>query len=163
MLYCAKSLQSCLTVCNPVDCSLPGSSVHGISQANILEWIAIPFSRRASDPGIEPTSLMSPVSACGFFPTCMSILRINSVYMSVPILLPTPFPLGIHTFVLYVCVFISPLQIRLFIHFFLDSTYSELYLMLRGDLNGEEVQKGEDICIYTDDSFCCPLETNAAL
>ena len=47
--------------------------------------------------------------------------------------------------------------------FFLDSTYSELYLMLCGDLNGEEVQKGEDICIYTDDSFCCPQETNAAL
>ena len=35
--------------------------------------------------------------------------------------------------------------------------------MLCGDLNGEEVQKGEDICIYTDDSFCCRQETNAAL
>ena len=33
----AKSLQSCLTVCNPMDCSLPGSSVHGILQARILE------------------------------------------------------------------------------------------------------------------------------
>ena len=38
----AKSLQSCLTLCNPMDCSLPGSSVHGILQARILEWAAMP-------------------------------------------------------------------------------------------------------------------------
>ena len=37
--------QSCPTLCNPIDCSLPGSSVHGISQARILEWAAISFSR----------------------------------------------------------------------------------------------------------------------
>ena len=41
----AKSLQSCLTLCDPKDCSLPGSSVHGILQARILEWVAVPFSR----------------------------------------------------------------------------------------------------------------------
>ena len=40
--------QSCLIFCNPVDCSLPVSTVHGILQARILEWIAIPFSRRSS-------------------------------------------------------------------------------------------------------------------
>ena len=40
----AKSLQSCLTLLGPMDCSLPGSSVHGILQARILEWIAICFS-----------------------------------------------------------------------------------------------------------------------
>ena len=40
--------QSCLTLCNPMDCSLPGSSVHGILQARILEWVAIPFSRGSS-------------------------------------------------------------------------------------------------------------------
>ena len=33
------------TPCNPMDCSLPGSSVHGILQARILEWVAVPFSR----------------------------------------------------------------------------------------------------------------------
>ena len=38
----------------PVDCSLPGSSVHGILQARILEWVAISFSRNLPDPGIEP-------------------------------------------------------------------------------------------------------------
>ena len=49
--------KSCLTLGDPMDCSLPGSSVHGIFQARILEWIAIPFSRDLPNPGIEPTSL----------------------------------------------------------------------------------------------------------
>ena len=40
---CTKSLQSCPTLCDPMDCSLPGSSVHGILQAVILEWIASPL------------------------------------------------------------------------------------------------------------------------
>ena len=40
----AKSLQSCPTLCDPMDCSLPGSSVHGIFQAKVLEWGAIVFS-----------------------------------------------------------------------------------------------------------------------
>ena len=44
----AQSLQSCLTLCDPIDCSLPGSSVHGILQAGILEWLAIFFSRGSS-------------------------------------------------------------------------------------------------------------------
>ena len=42
--------QSCLTLCNSMDCSLPGSSVHGIFQARILEWVAISFSRGTSLP-----------------------------------------------------------------------------------------------------------------
>ena len=46
----AKLLQSCLTLCDPMDCSLPGSSVHRILQASILEWITIPFSRGSSLP-----------------------------------------------------------------------------------------------------------------
>ena len=40
--------QSCLTLCDPMDCSLPGSSVHGIFQAKVLEWVAISFSRGSS-------------------------------------------------------------------------------------------------------------------
>ena len=40
--------QSCPTLCDPVDCSLPGSSLHGILQATILEWLAISFSRGSS-------------------------------------------------------------------------------------------------------------------
>ena len=39
-----KVPQSCLTLCDPMDCSLPGSSIHGISQARVLEWVAITFS-----------------------------------------------------------------------------------------------------------------------
>ena len=42
--------QSCPTLCDPMDCSLPGSSAHGILQARILEWVAISFSRRSSRP-----------------------------------------------------------------------------------------------------------------
>ena len=42
--------QSCPTLCDPIDCSPPGSSVHGTLQARILEWIAIPFSRGSSWP-----------------------------------------------------------------------------------------------------------------
>ena len=48
--------QLCPTLCDPMDCSLPGSSVHGIFQAIVLEWTAISFSSRSSDPGIEPGS-----------------------------------------------------------------------------------------------------------
>ena len=40
-VLCAVSLQSCLTLCYPMDCSLPGSFVHGILQARILEWVAL--------------------------------------------------------------------------------------------------------------------------
>ena len=46
----AKSLQLCLTLCDPMDCSLPGSSVCGIRQARILELVAIPFFRGSSRP-----------------------------------------------------------------------------------------------------------------
>ena len=42
--------QSCPTLCYPMDCSLPGSSVHGIFQARVLEWVAISFSRVSSWP-----------------------------------------------------------------------------------------------------------------
>ena len=47
--------QSCPTLCNPMDCSLPGSSVHGIFQARVLEWVAIP-SPGIPNPGIKPRS-----------------------------------------------------------------------------------------------------------
>ena len=47
---CAKSLHSCPTLCNPMKCSLPGYSVHGILQERILEWAAMPFSRGSSQP-----------------------------------------------------------------------------------------------------------------
>ena len=67
---CAKSLQSCPTLCSPMDHHLPGSSVHGILQARILEWVAMSSSRRSSRPRkIQPASLTSLALASGFF-TC---------------------------------------------------------------------------------------------
>ena len=46
----AKSLQLCLTLCDPIDCSPRGSSFHGIFQARILQWVAMPLSRAFSQP-----------------------------------------------------------------------------------------------------------------
>ena len=66
----AQSLQSCPTLCNPMDCGSPGSSVHGILQARILEWVAILSPGDLPHPGIELTSLVSPALTGGFFTTC---------------------------------------------------------------------------------------------
>ena len=52
-MFAAKSLQSCPTLCDPMDCSLPGFSVHGILQARTLEWVAISFSNRPMFIGIQ--------------------------------------------------------------------------------------------------------------
>ena len=52
-----------------LDCSPPGSSVHGISQARILEQVAFPPPRDLPDPRIKPTSLMSPAVTGRFFTT----------------------------------------------------------------------------------------------
>ena len=67
VLYCAKSLHSCPTLCDPMDCSPPGSSVHGILQAKIPEWVAMPSSRDLLDPGTEPASLTTFALAGRFF------------------------------------------------------------------------------------------------
>ena len=64
---CVLSRLSRVGLCNPMDCTPPGSSVHGILQARILEWVAIPFSSGSSLLRIEPVSLMSPAWAAGFF------------------------------------------------------------------------------------------------
>ena len=63
-MYMCSVAQWCPTLCDPMDCSPPGSSVHGILQARILEWIAIPFSR-----GIFPTLGLNPG-----LPHCRQIL-----------------------------------------------------------------------------------------
>ena len=70
----AKSLQSCPTLCDPMDYSSPGSSVHGISQTRISEWVAMPFP-----PGTKPLSLTSPALAGRFF-TTSATCKINFVY-----------------------------------------------------------------------------------
>ena len=65
-----KSLQSCPTLCDPMDCSPPACPVHGILQTKILERVAMPFSRGSSRPrdGTR-TSYVQPTLAEGFFTT----------------------------------------------------------------------------------------------
>ena len=62
--------QLCLTLCNPMDYSPPGSSGHGIFQARIVDWVAIFSSGNLPDPGIKLASLLSPVLTGGFFTSC---------------------------------------------------------------------------------------------
>ena len=59
----AKSLQLCLTLGDPMDCSPPGSSVRGILQARILEWVAMPSSRGSSQP--RDQTRVSSISCVG--------------------------------------------------------------------------------------------------
>ena len=59
--------QSCLSLYDPMDCSLPGSAIPEMFQARILEWVAIPSPGDPPDPGIEGASLVSLVLAGGFF------------------------------------------------------------------------------------------------
>ena len=61
--------QLCLPLCSAMDYNPPGSSVHAILQARILEWIAIPTPGDLCDPGIEPASLVSSAVADGIFTT----------------------------------------------------------------------------------------------
>ena len=66
--------------CNPLDCSAPGSSIHGILQARILEWVAISFSKGSFDPGIKPVSF----ALAGRFFTTMTPGKPHSLpYMDV--------------------------------------------------------------------------------
>ena len=64
--FVVESLSCLRLLCDRIDRSPPGSSVHGISQATVLEWVVISFSRKSLDPGIEPTS---PALASRFFTT----------------------------------------------------------------------------------------------
>ena len=68
MLFRVKNVctQFHLTLCNPMDCSPPGSSVHGNFQARILEWVAISYFSGFFEPGIK---LTSPPLAGSFFTT----------------------------------------------------------------------------------------------
>ena len=55
---CVLVAQSCPTLCDPMDCSPPGSPVHGILQARIREWVDMPFSRGSSQPR-DPTESLA--------------------------------------------------------------------------------------------------------
>ena len=68
MLACSVT-ESCPTLCDSMDYGLPGFSVHGISQARILEWLPFPPPGELPDPGIEPESSASPALGGRFFMT----------------------------------------------------------------------------------------------
>ena len=59
--------QSSPILCDPMDCSLPGSSVHGILQARILEWVAIPFSREVPSKHTKLTFFLGGIQFWDFF------------------------------------------------------------------------------------------------
>ena len=69
MCACMLSCFSPVWLCDPVDCSLPGFSVHGILQARILEWLPCPPPGDLPNPGIKPMFVRSPALAGGFFIT----------------------------------------------------------------------------------------------
>ena len=66
MQACAKLLQLCPTLCDPMDCSLLGSSVHGDSPGNNWSGLSFPSPGDLPKPGVESSSLMSPALAGGF-------------------------------------------------------------------------------------------------
>ena len=104
----AKLLQSSPTLWDPMDSSQPGSSVHGILQARILEWIAFSFSRRSSQPTDQ--THISSVSCIGrqvLHHQCHSAVYICQFQFTPP---PLSSP-DVHTFVFHICVSISALQI----------------------------------------------------
>ena len=76
--------QSCLTLCNPMNCSPPGSSVCGILQARILEWVAIPFFSGSSQP--RDRTLVSCIAGRFFTVSVTSSVQFSSVALSCPIL-----------------------------------------------------------------------------
>ena len=76
---CVLVTRLCRTLCNPMYCSLPGSSVHGILQGRVLECIAIPFSRDLPEPGIEPRSPALQADSL-LFEYSFSLLLVDSVF-----------------------------------------------------------------------------------
>ena len=92
--------QSCLTLCNPTNCSPSGSSVHGILQTRILKWVAIPFSRRSSRPEVyciaDRFFTVSVTSSVQFSRSVVSssLRPHESQHARPPCLSPTP---GVHS------------------------------------------------------------------
>ena len=78
-----KVTQSCSTLCDPMGCRSPGSSVHGILQARILEWVAIPFLPQR----IFPTQGSNPgLLNCGQILCCLSLCGLDSYLRYTPVL-----------------------------------------------------------------------------
>ena len=95
-MLCAKSLQSCSVLCDPMDCIPPGSSVHQILQQEY--WSGLPHRPPGDlpNPGIEPASLMSPVLAGGFFITSATWEDYTLYYIMYRLYIRSPEFIGIY-------------------------------------------------------------------
>ena len=112
--------QLCLILCNPMDCSPPGSSVYGILQARILEWIAVRFSRGFPNPGIQPRSPALQADSLPFKPpgkalqTSLYLEKYASYPLQLrsPCVLLTPVPPSFFCNLLHqLPLFLSPLKL----------------------------------------------------
>ena len=94
---------SCVQLCDPVDCSLPGSSVHGISQARILEWVAVSFLRAAFRPRDRTrVSYVYLPWQVGSYCSCSKFSSLHAGHlMQIPPRHPSPCPKGKKT--LFTC------------------------------------------------------------
>ena len=84
---CAKSFQSCPTSCNSMDCSPPGSSVHGILQTRILEWVAMPSSRGSFRPSYWTHILQ--LLHCGWILYCWATVEAHFLLAIIIIVIPS--------------------------------------------------------------------------
>ena len=104
----AKSLELCLTLCDPVDSSPPGSSVHwGLPRPEYWRGLPLPSPGDLPNPGIKPGSPVSLVLAGVFFTTSTTweFRTVNPKFLNYPF----PFPFGNHKLVLYVYESVSVL------------------------------------------------------
>ena len=90
-IYIYTHTQSCSTLCSPLDCSLPGSSVHRISQVRILEWIAISFSKVSSWPRNQTHISCIFLTAGGFF--TLWAIKVAYTYIWIPFQILFPYRL----------------------------------------------------------------------
>ena len=84
LVCCCLVTKLCLTLCDPMDYSPSGSSAHGISQARILEWVAISFSMDLPNPGLKPTYPVCQVDSLPFSHLAWFFFSILCVYCVIP-------------------------------------------------------------------------------
>ena len=142
----------CPTLCDPMDCSLPGSSVHGIFQARVLEWVAISVSRGSSWP--RDWTQVSHVACRRFtgratipslswsvvnLQCCISFrIKVFQLYMYVYMYV------CVYTYI-YVCIYIYILfQILFHYRLLQDIEYSSLYFLWHSGFESQDVSEGHD-------------------
>ena len=103
----AKFLQSCPTLCDPMDCSPPGSSVHGILQARILEWVAMPSSRGYSPARDRIQVSCSSCTAGGVLPLSHQPLSKPRIYLYLSIFL------SVYLYLYHIYISIHPMGVSL--------------------------------------------------